>query len=150
MKTVGATLTAVLLSAVSALSAPPSDRAAVEAVVREAYVEGVHAKPDPAAMRRGFHADFRMLVLREGRMQAVTLDEWAARLEKAVAERKAGAPRPEVRADFTNVDVTENAATVRLELHRDGRHVFTDYLSLYRFPEGWRIVAKTFYAHPEK
>ena len=45
------------------------------------------------------------------------------------------------------MDVTGNAATVRLELYRDGKHAFTDYLSLYRFPDGWKIVSKTFQAH---
>ena len=129
------------------LAAAAEDRAAVEAVVRDAYVQGVHARPDAAAMRRGFHPDFRMLVLREGRLQAVGLEEWAARVEKAAAERKPDAPAADVRADFASVDVTGDAAVVRLELHRDGRHVFTDYLSLYRFPEGWRIVGKTFQDH---
>jgi hypothetical protein len=137
----------LLVLAASPLAAGDSDREAIEAVVREAYVDGVHARPDVAAMRRGFHADFRMLVLRDGTLSAVTLDEWALRIEKAAAERKPDAPAPEVRAEFTSVDVTGDAAVVRLELHRNGRHAFTDYLSLYRFPEGWRIVGKTFQAH---
>jgi Putative lumazine-binding len=137
----------LLVLVASPLAAGDSDREAIEAVVREAYVDGVHARPDVAAMRRGFHADFRMLVLRDGTLSAVTLDEWALRIEKAAAERKPDAPAPEVRAHFTSVDVTGDAAVVRLELHRNGRLAFTDYLSLYRFPEGWRIVGKTFQAH---
>jgi hypothetical protein len=138
------------LFALTSLAGAPnaaSDRAQVEAVVREAYVQGVHANPDPEAMRRGFHPDFRMLVLREGQLRGVTLDEWAARVERAAAERRAGTAGPEIRADLTQIDVTGDAATVRLELHRDGKHVYTDYLSLYRLPEGWRIVSKTFQAH---
>jgi len=145
MKTRFACLLALLVA--SPLAAGDSDREAIETVVREAYVAGVHAHPDAAAMRRGFHSDFRMLVLRDGTLSAVTLDEWASRIEKAAAERKPDAPPPEVRAHFTSVDVTGDAAVVRLELHRNGRHAFTDYLSLYRFPEGWRIVGKTFQAH---
>lgn len=39
--------------------------AAAAAAVRSAYVEGVHAKPGAQAMRKGFHSDFRMYVLRE-------------------------------------------------------------------------------------
>ena len=122
------------------------DRAAVEAVVKTAYVDGVHAKGDPALMRQGFHPDFRMLTLRDGTMTPVTLEEWIARLEKGNRERTG--PRPSIRHEFTAVDVTGNAATVRLELHRDGKHTFTDYLSLYRFPDGWKIVSKTFHSHP--
>jgi ketosteroid isomerase-like protein len=137
---------AVLVAAMAgAASANETDREAVKAVVKTAYVDGVHAKGDSALMRQGFHPDFRMLVLREGVMTAVTLDDWAARIEKGAREAKA--PRPGVRHEFTIVDVTGNAAAVRLELHRAGKHVFTDYLSLYRFPDGWKIVGKTFRAH---
>jgi hypothetical protein len=90
----------------------------------------VHIKADAALMRGGVHPSFRMLVLKDGVLTPVTLDEWAARIE------------------FTDVDVTGDAAVVRLELHRGGKHTFTDYLSLYRFPDGWKIVSKIFHAHP--
>jgi putative lumazine-binding protein len=91
----------------------------VKAVVKSAYVDGVHAKADPALMRAGFHPGFRMLVLKDGALAPVTLDEWAARIEKGAAERKG--PPPEIRHEFSHVDVTGNAAVVRLELHRGGQ-----------------------------
>ena len=74
-----------------------------------------------------------------------TLEEWIARLEKGNRERTG--PLPAIGHEFTLVDVTGNAAVVRLELHRDGKHTLTDYLSLYRFADGWKIVAKTFHSH---
>ena len=127
------------------VGAAEGDRAAVEAVVKSAYVDGVHAKGDPALMRQGFHPDFRMLTLRNGVMTPVTLEEWINRLEMSNRERKG--PRPEIRHEFPHTDVTGDAAVVRVELHRDGKHTFTDYISLYRFPEGWRIVSKIFHVH---
>jgi len=136
----------LLVAAATPLAAASGDAEAVKAVVQSAYVEGVHASPDAAAMRRGFHPDSRMLVLRDGALQAVTLDDWAARLAKRAADGPA-APKPRVKADYTTVDVTGDAAVVRVELHRDGKHVFTDYLALYRFPDGWKIVSKTFQSH---
>lgn len=143
-------LLAAAASAALAVSAqaqigPEADRQAVETVVRTAYVEGVHAKPSAAAMRQGFHPDFRMYVLKDGAVSVVTRDEWAARIEKGAAERKA--PVPEIKADFTRVDVTGNAAVAQVQLHRGGKHVFTDYLSLYRFPDGWKIVGKIFQSY---
>jgi len=54
-----------------------------------------------------------------------------------------------VRHEFKLVDVTGTEAVARVELWRDGRHMFTDYLSLYKRPDGWKIAAKTFYAHPK-
>jgi ketosteroid isomerase-like protein len=133
------------LAAGSAAADEAADREAVKAVVRSAYVEGVHAKGDPALMRQGFHPDFRMLVLRDGAMTAVTLEDWVARLEKGARERTE--PRPAVAHEFTHVDVTGNAAVARVEITRAGKHVFTDYLSLYRFPDGWKIVGKIFQGH---
>ncbi|HJS56476.1 MAG TPA: nuclear transport factor 2 family protein [Vicinamibacteria bacterium] len=113
------------------------------AVVEAAYVQGVHASFSADAMRRGFHPDFRMYTLRDGALSYVTRDEWIARLEKRAAE---ASPRSQIKADYPLVDVTGNTAVVRVELHRDGKHVFTDYLSLYRFADGWKIVAKVFQA----
>ena len=139
-------MTLAIVAAVLAAAASPADVEAVKAVVKSAYVDGVHAKGDVSLMRAGFHPTFRMLTLRDGALTPVTLDEWAGRIEKGAAERKG--PPPEIRADFTSVDVTRDAAVVRLELYRGGKHAFTDYLSLYRFPDGWKIVSKTFQAHP--
>jgi hypothetical protein len=135
---------ALCLSVPAAASTP--DAEAVKTVVVSAYVEGVHAKGDADAMRKGFHPSFRMDMLRDGKLESVTLDEWITRLEKGWKE---GA-RPQVRHEFTHVEVAGSAAAVRLELHRDGRHTFSDFLSLYRFPDGWKIVAKTFYAWPKQ
>lgn len=136
-----------LLTGLGAVAQAGSDDDAIRAVVQSAYVEGVHASPDAAAMRRGFHPDFRMLILRDGAMQALSLAEWVKRIEKKKQET-AETARPQIKADFAGIDVTGNAATVRLQLHRDGKLAFTDYLSLYRFPDGWKIVSKTFQAHP--
>jgi hypothetical protein len=145
-KSVGITILDVSVGASGAVAAAdPADVEAVKAVVTSAYVEGVHRQGDPALMRAGFHPDFRMYTLREGKVGFVTLDEWAERIGLAAKERKGPAPR--VEANFTTVDVTGSAAVARVELHRDGKHVFTDYLSLYKLPEGWRIVAKTFQTH---
>ena len=139
--------TAVLAFTVPA-AASEADNKAVIQVINDAYINGVHAKPDAAAMRRGFHPDFRMLVLADGKMTAVTLDEWAGRVEKAAAAANANATRPAIKAEFPQVSVSGNTASVRVEVYRDGRHTFTDYLLLYKFADGWRIVSKVYYAHP--
>lgn len=134
------------LAAMTSLAAPPDESADVKAVVQSAYVEGVHAKGDAALMRQGFHPDFRMLVLRDGKMSAVTLDEWVGRLEARNKENP-NAAKPAIKAEYPIVDITGNAAVVRVELYRDGKHAFTDYLLLYKLPEGWKIVSKIFQAH---
>ena len=117
------------------LEAQTADADAVKAVVQSAYVEGVHVNLDATKMRQGFHPDFRMLMLRDGKMTSVTLEEWITRME-ANAKQNPNAPKPAVRADFPVVDVTGNEAVVKVELYRDGKHAFTDYLFLYKFADG--------------
>ena len=144
MKTTGLATTCAFVMTLfaGAAMAADGDRAAIEAVIKTAYVDGVHAKGDPALMRQGFHPDFRMLVLKDGVMTPVD----ARRVGGADREGgpRAQGPRPQIRHEFTLVDVTGKAAVARVELFRDGKHVFTDYLSLYQFADGWKIVSKIF------
>jgi len=130
----------------AAAAAQSSDADAVKAVVQSAYIEGVHVNLDATKMRQGFHPDFRMLMLRDGKLTAVTLEEWIARME-ANAKQNPNAPKPAIKADFPIVDVTGNEAVVKVELYRDGKHAFTDYLFLYKFADGWKIVSKIFQAY---
>ncbi len=139
----------VLVALLSAFARNQDEKQAVIKVVEEAYVQGVHAHPDGEAMRQGFHAEFIMFVQEGGKINKVTRDEWITRIAAAQA-KGANKPRPEIKAEFPLVEVTGSAAVVKVELYRDGKHTFTDYISLYKFDEGWKIVAKTFYRHPAK
>ena len=133
-------------AAAAAAAAQADEKSAVKAVIQSAYIEGVHVRGDASLMRAGFHPDFRMLVLRDGKMTAVTLDEWAGRIEARAKENPNAPPAP-VTAEFTQIDVTGNAAVAKVDVYRSGKHTFTDYLSLYKFPDGWKIVGKIFQAH---
>ncbi len=144
-----ASVVMMLLAFLSAFAGNQDEKQAVIKVVEEAYVQGVHAHPDGEAMRRGFHAAFIMFVQEGGKINQVTRDEWIGRIATAQA-KGANQPRPEIKAEFPLVEVTGSAAIVKVELYRDGKHTFTDYISLYKFDEGWKIVAKTFHRHPAK
>jgi ketosteroid isomerase-like protein len=145
MRTITLTLVALALATTGAASSDAEKNAVVQ-VITDAYINGVHARPDADAMRRGFHPDFRMLVLTDGKMTAVTLDEWAGRVAKSAANPKPA--RPAIKAEFPQVDIAGAAASARVEVFRDGKHTFTDYLLLYKFADGWKIVSKTFHTHP--
>ncbi len=131
----------------AAQAAANDEKKAVQKVVEEAYVQGVHANPNGEAMRKGFHPDFIMFILDAGQIKKVTRDEWIGRIEAAQAKSNT-ASKPAVKSDFPLVEVTGNAAIVKVEIHKDGKHIFSDYLSLYKFEEGWKIIGKIFYRHP--
>ena len=48
------------------------------------------------------------------------------------------------------IDITGTAAIVKIELFKGGKQIYTDYLSLYKFEEGWRIVNKIYFKHEDK
>lgn len=131
-----------------ALAANDEEKKAVTSVVEEAYVKGVHAEPSGEAMRQGFHPDFIMFVQDGEKITKVTRDEWITRIEAGLA-KSSSAPKPVVKHEFPLVEVTGSAAFVQVELYRDGKHVFTDFISLYKFADGWKIIGKTFYRHPK-
>lgn len=115
---------------------------AVEDVLVEAYVSGVHIDRDPDAVRRGFHPDFVMMVHDSGQLVTVSLQEWLDHMELDRVRTS-----ETIRHVFRSVDVTGDAAIAILEIYENGTHIYTDYFSLYRFPDGWRIVGKTFHGH---
>lgn len=149
---------ALLLAVAAAQTVAPADaqeiprprpaRAQAEAAVRQvlvdAYVSGVHVDRDPEAVRRGFHPDFVMLVYDEGEVVDVSLQAWLDHMGLD------GVPTSDtIGHSFRSVDVTGNAAMASMEIYENGTHIYTDYFSLYRFPDGWRIVGKTFFDHGE-
>ncbi len=122
----------------------PSDDEAIRTLVQTAYVDGLQNLGDLEKTRAGFHPDFVLLSLRDGKMTGLLIADWIASAEK----RKASGQKPALTTcKFLSVDVTGEAAAVKLELHQNGKRIFTDYLSLYKFPDGWKIVGKIFYRH---
>ena len=125
-----------------------ADEKAIKEVIEEAYIEGIHGSQDEATVRSGFHKDFAMLVLQDGRLEEVGVDEWLARLKKMKADNPT-LWSAETRHVIRLIDVSGYAAVAKLDVYKGETHFSTDYMLLYRFDEGWRIVSKVF-AVPSK
>jgi hypothetical protein len=137
------TLTAFTISASLGQS---SDEDAIKQVINVAYIGGIQNNGSSDDIRKGFHATFSMLRLVDNDIKPFPIEEWIAAIEKRKNEGTPAAPT--AIGKFVNVDVTGNAAIVKLELYRDNKKTFTDYLVLYKFTEGWKIVSKTYFRHP--
>ena len=118
------------------------DVTAIKAVLEGAYVEGIHINRDTVAVRNGFHPNFVMFVFDDGEIINATLDMWLDRMNMDGTKNT-----KTIEHEFTLVDVTGNSAIARMEIHEDSKHKYTDYFSLYRFDDGWKIVGKIFYSH---
>ena len=119
----------------------------VKSVIEKAYVGGIHNGGPVADIRAGFHPSFSMYVLNNDAVKVTSIEEWIGNIEKGRAQNNNASP-VKSSAKFINAIVTGSSASVTLELYRNDKKIFTDNLLLYKFPEGWRIVAKTFYRHP--
>jgi hypothetical protein len=120
-----------------------ADEKVIRGVIDEAYIEGIHGSQDETTVKSGFHDDFAMLVLRDNALEKVDVDEWLRRLE----EMKADNPdlwSAETRHEFRLVDLVGYAAVATPDVYKGETHFSTDYMLLYRFDEGWRIVSKVF------
>lgn len=122
-----------------------SERAAIVKVIEDAYIRGMYFDRDQDAIEKGFHQAFTMFVNVDGKVQTRSRQEWIRRVTRHPPLTKE--QRKQVRWEFASVDISGGAAVARLEVHKAGRHEYTDFLSLYRFEDGWRVVAKTFHRH---
>jgi len=122
-----------------------SEEDAIKKVVQGAYIDAMQNLGDLEVARKGFHPEFEMLLFREGQMSKLQIKDWMERVE----QRKANPPStpPNITGKFLDVEITGTVAVVKLELYRDGNKIFTDYISLYNFEDGWKMVSKVYYQH---
>ena len=120
-----------------------SDKEAIKQVIERAYIQGIHGNQDEAVVKSGFHRDFAMLVLQDNALEKVMVDEWLARVEVMKTEHP-DLWQAQTRHTFELIDVAGYAAVAKLEVYKGTTHFSTDYMLLYRFEEGWRIVSKIF------
>ncbi len=135
-----ALLMAALLLSPATLTA--DDSADIKAAIEKAYIGGIWMNGDEEAARGGFDAAFVMQVAQEDSVISASLDAWMERL---------GLHGEPLREGITHkievLDQTGGAAVAKVEIFQNGEILYTDYMSLYRFDDGWRIVAKTFHSH---
>jgi len=135
---------ALLLLSIGTFAQSEEDQ--IKNVVTSAYVNGIQNGGSIEDIRKGFHPSFNMLRLIDNDIKPLSIDEWIKNIEKNRAEN--GVPKVKTEGKFINIDATGTNAVVKLELHREGKKIFTDYLVLYKFTDGWKIVSKSFYRHP--
>ena len=119
------------------------EQEAIRQVIEKAYIQGIHGNQDEGTVKNGFHPDFAMLVLRDNIIDKVTVDEWLHRIETMKADNPE-LWKAKTTYTFELLDVANYAAMAKLDVYKGTTHFSTDYMLLYKFEEGWRIVSKIF------
>jgi hypothetical protein len=120
------------------------EKKAIINVIDEAYVAGQHNLGDLSKTEKGFHPGFELLSNNNNQLTKLPIYNW---LESTKITKVKGDKRPLTTCEYDSIDITGNAAVVKLRLLRDSKVIFTDYLFLYKFNEGWRIVSKIYHRH---
>lgn len=115
----------------------------IKNTVIDGYIKGIHEKQDQELAESGFHPDFEMLVLQNNRLSKVGITNWLARIDE-MKEKNPELWNSETSYKFLLVDCTEVAAVAKIDVFKGDIHFSTDYMLLYKFEEGWRIVSKVF------
>ncbi len=144
-----ATITASALLAAFSFVSIENDAAEAEIkdLVKSAYVHGAFNELNPEAMANGFHKDFAIFSAKGEELSRYEIEDWVAGVKKRQGSDKFDPKNNVWEHNFAIVDATGSSAIAKVELSKDGRHVYTDYLSLLKFESGWKIVAKVYTKH---
>lgn len=116
----------------------------IKKTVVEAYVEGIFLQGNAKLLKKGWHPDCDIVIFENGGITKLPAKYWIDRLEKNPKPLD-----PMVTYKFIDVKVTGYAAIAIIEIFSNGKQIYTDYMSLYKFKEGWKIVTKIYYANPK-
>lgn len=123
-----------------------AEKVAIKKIIQDAYVDGISNKGNVEAIKKGFHPDFAILGLRNNNLWKFPISSWIEHVERQKKEGKYP-PKELVSFEYPLIDIVGNAAIAKIKYYRGEKHIYTDYLSLYKFNEGWKIVSKIYFEH---
>lgn len=110
----------------------------------EHYFQGMYHS-DTERLKKAFHPEAYLMGYFQGQLARIPLEGWLGMIEKTPAPATTGEPYD---MKIVSTDLKENVASVKVEdLYRRLR--FTDYLTLLKFGDEWKIIHKAFYHEPK-
>lgn len=116
--------------------------AAIEEVIREAYINGVYNEGYMLSVKQGFSPDFTAIIFEEkDQSRLETVEDWIRRTE----QNKASGNLPlqgdqKVTFDIVKLEISNNIANARVQFMVGGKVQHTDFIGLYKFSTGWKLV----------
>jgi len=125
-----------------------NDEDQIKEVVQKAYVDGIQNKGSLTDIDQGFHPCFQLIGVHDdgNRVNITPIYNWREGV-RAFKEANPEAAISKRTCKFILIDITGQAAIAKIELYTNDKKDFTDYLSLYKFKDGWRIVNKIYNRH---
>ncbi len=133
---------AVFLMATTGLTADSTDQKEIKKAIITGYIEGIITEGDVNKVRKYWHEDCDIVILRGGRLNKLPAKYWLKRLTQ-----KPDPLETDVKYEIKSINITGYAATVAIKVFYKGKPKYMDYLSLYKFEDGWKIATKIFYEY---
>ena len=112
---------------------------AIEKVVWT-YLDGLY-EGDAAKIAKAFHEGSHLYSMHEGGVSDLPREKWLDMVKGRPSPKAKGLKRTD---RIVSIDLSgPETAFVKLECSVHPRY-FTDYLTLLKLDEGWRVVSKTF------
>jgi hypothetical protein len=110
----------------------------IEQVIIEAF-DALFNNGDESILQSHFHPGFEFYFPQYNSIRKEPIYDWINRVKW---EKKEGyiPPKELVSLKFKWIEAVEGAAVACFDYYRGERHTCTDFLTLYKFEEGWRIV----------
>lgn len=119
----------------------------VKNLIEKAYIHGAFNEQNTEDMAAGFHSEFAIFSAKGEKLARYPIDKWIEGINKSKSEPKYDPKKASITHKISEVNVTGGAASAKIEIFRDGKQIYTDYLSLLHFDSGWKIVAKVYHSH---
>lgn len=133
-----AALLALAVPTIASAQSASQDEAAARAPL-EAYIQG-HRTGDATFMEKAFHPNARMTYMADSGLVIVPISEYIGRMRANGARATPDTfPRK-----VAMLNLAGNTAVARIDMEL-GNSIFADYMTIHKFADGWKIVAKSFY-----
>jgi len=126
------------------------DAADVADVIKASYFNGAFNDLDTESMRQGFHPEFAIFSARGNDISRYPIDTWIKGIEKGKQAPDFDKSKAKMDCRIVRLEVTGGCAAAKIEIFQAGEQIYTDYLSLLKFDNGWKIVAKVYHSHKKK
>nr|WP_319270896.1 nuclear transport factor 2 family protein [uncultured Draconibacterium sp.] len=123
------------------------EKEAIKKVIQTAYVEGLQNEGDAKKIDSGFHPHFHLLGISDGdEMWNLNINDWkSSQVKKKMDGELPLSEDKKVSIKFKSIDITGTAAVAKIEFYIGTKLTYIDYISLYKFESGWKMVNKIFF-----
>jgi hypothetical protein len=129
-----------------AQSTQENEKEAVRNIIVTSYVDGIFNEGNVDKIKLGWYPECDINIYNE--LKDTCTKSKAFRFIPMFEKNPVGLT-PGTTYKIPLVHITGYAAIAIVEIYFGEKQIYTDYMNLYKFANGWKIVTKTFYAFPK-